>query len=287
MPNRAVHGWKRMCLALVLMGWSASGASWGQPPEAEPLAEPAPSPAPAAEEGGVSKFVRDGVLDLDAVVNHFEDLYRSTSSIAEVELTITKPRRARALQMKIWTEGKDKALILVQAPAREKGTATLKVDQNLWNYMPRIKRTIRIPPSMMLASWMGSDFTNDDLVRESSFREDYTYELVGPSEEPPGWLVKFVAKPDVVGLWNRFELIVSSEGEIPLEARYFDRKDRLARTIYWSEVQEFGDRQIPAHMVLIPEGEEGNETEMRYLSIDFEVEIPEGTFSLSELEQKR
>ena len=189
--------------------------------------------------------------------------------------------------MKVWTSGEEKALIVIQSPPREKGMATLKVDKNLWNYMPKIKRTIRIPPSMMLASWMGSDFTNDDLVRESSFREDYGYELVGRSEEPPGWLVRFDAKPDMVGLWKRFELVVSEDGTIPIEARYFDRKDRLARTIYWTDIREFDGRRIPARMTLIPIDKEGQKTELVYLDIDFDVEVPDSAFSLSALEQKR
>jgi len=176
-------------------------------------------------------FIKEGRVDVDAVVKYFEDLYRSESSISVAKLTVTKPRSKRTLEMKIWTRGEEKALIVIRQPARERGTATLKVDKNLWNYLPRIKRTIRIPPSMMLASWMGSDFTNDDLVKESSYSKDYEYELVGPSAQPKGWLVKFTAKPDIVGLWNRFELILSEDARIPIEAKYYDRKDRLARPI--------------------------------------------------------
>ena len=232
-------------------------------------------------------FVREGKLDIDAVVKHFEDLYRSDSSISEAELTVTKPRRKRTMGMKVWTSGEEKALIVIQSPAREKGTATLKVDKNLWNYMPRIKRTIRIPPSMMLASWMGSDFTNDDLVRESSYSKDYTYEVVGRSEDPAGWLIQFNAKPDVVGLWKRFELVVSENGRIPVKAKYYDRKDRLSRTIHWDNVREFDGRRIPARMTLIPEDKEGQQTELVYLDIDFDVVVPDRTFSLSSLEQKR
>jgi Outer membrane lipoprotein-sorting protein len=110
-------------------------------------------------------FLKEGRLDLDAVVKHFEDLYRSDSSISIADFTVTRPRSTRTMTMKIWTRGRDKTLIVILRPVREEGTATLKADANLWNYLPRIKRTIRIPPSMMLASWMGSDFTNDDLVR--------------------------------------------------------------------------------------------------------------------------
>ena len=232
-------------------------------------------------------FVREGRVDLDAVVKYFEDLYRSDSSISVAKLTVTKPRSKRTLEMKIWTRGEEKALIVIRQPARERGTATLKVDKNLWNYLPRIKRTIRIPPSMMLASWMGSDFTNDDLVKESSYSKDYEYELVGPSEQPKGWLVRFTARPDIVGLWNRFELILSEDARIPIQAKYYDRKDRLARIMHWSDVKVFDGKRIPSRMVLIPADKEGHVTEMVYLDIDFEVKVPDKTFSLSNLEQRR
>lgn len=253
-----------------------AGAAFAQEPAAAPVGEPS-----------AESFMKDGVLDLDAVVNYFEDLYRSDSSIATMELTVTKPRTQRTMRMKVWTKGQDKTLILIQAPAREKGTATLKVDQNLWNYLPRIKRTIRIPPSMMLSSWMGSDFTNDDLVKESSFRDDYTYEPAGRSEQPPGWIIRFVAKPGTVGLWKRFELTMSEDGRIPLQAKYYDRKDRLARTMQWTDVKVFDGKTMPSRMTLIPEDDEGHKTEMVYLDMDFDVEVPDRIFSLSNLEQAR
>ena len=237
--------------------------------------------------GSSKTFVKDGKLDLDAVVQHFENMYRSDSSISLAELAVIRPRRTRTLRMKVWTKGEEKALIVIQSPAREKGMATLKVGKNLWNYLPKIKRTIRIPPSMMLASWMGSDFTNDDLVKESSYSEDYTYKLVETCENPPGWLIRFDAKPDLVGLWKRFELVVSEDGRIPIEARYYDRKDRLARTVYWDKVKEFDERLIPSRLRLIPEDEKGHMTEMVYLDIDFDVDVSDSTFSLSRLEQKR
>ena len=253
-----------------------------------------------------SSFMKDGKLDIDAVVDYFENLYRSDSSISVAELVVKRPRNTRRLTMKAWTRGEEKALVVIQSPPREEGVATLRVGDNLWNYFPRIRRTIRIPPSMMQSAWMGSDFTNDDLVRETSYDEDYTYDLVGRSEDPSGWLIRFEAKPEIVGLWNTIELIVSDDGRIPLEAKYYDRKDRLARTMLWSEVKEFDGRRIPARMTLLPrdkneewreehpekatemkQGEYPYKTEMIYEDIDFDVNVPESTFSLSRLERKR
>jgi len=231
----------------------------------------------------------DGTLNLKAVVKHFEDLYRADSSIAETELTVVRPRRTRSLRMKIWTRGEEKALVLIQAPPREKGTATLKVNNNLWNYLPRIRRTIRIPPSMMLSSWMGSDFTNDDLVRESSYSEDYDCEVAGRSEEPAGWLIRFTAREGVVGLWKSFELIMSPDATTPLQSKWYNRKGELARVLTWDKMRVLDGRRLPTRMTLVPtdRSDKGWKTVMEYHNIDFDVQLPESRFSLSNLERQR
>lgn len=233
-------------------------------------------------------FVREGTLDIEAAVKYFEDLYRAESSVGEAELTVVRPRSERTLRMKTWSRGMDRALVVIQAPPREAGIATLKVDKNLWNFLPKTKRTVRIPPSMMLSSWMGSDLTNDDLVREASYTDDYAYDLVGPSTEPPGWVIRFTAKPETIGLWEKIDLIVDEKGSLPLRAEYFDRRGRLSRVITWDEVREFDDRLLPGRMMVTPQDQEGkHQTILRYLSIDFGVDVPESTFSLSNLEQQR
>ncbi len=238
-------------------------------------------------EGIDPKFLRDGVIDIELLVNNYQYLYRADGSTAVLEMTVTKPKRTRTTKMRIWSKGNDKSLIIIDSPAREKGTATLKVDRNLWNYLPRIKRTIRIPPSMMLSSWMGSDFTNDDLVQESSFQEDYSYELVGRSEDPPGLIINFEAKPGVVGLWKRFEMILTLDGRFPVEARYYDRKNRLARTMTWEGIKNFYGIDVPTRMTIVPADKEGYKTEMTYLDIKFDSSISDSIFSLSRLEQSR
>jgi hypothetical protein len=176
---------------------------------------------------------------------------------------------------------------VIESPSRDSGTATLRVDRNLWNYLPRISRTIRVPPSMMLSSWMGTDFTNDDLTQSASIRDDFTGTIVGRSDRPAGWLIRYDAREGVVGLWRRIEYVVDDGGNLPLEARYYDRRMRLARTMRFLDVREMDGRRIPTRMVIEPEDREGNRTEMRYQSVDFDANVSESTFSLTELERRR
>jgi outer membrane lipoprotein-sorting protein len=222
--------------------------------------------------------------DVQAILARLDDLYRSKSSIARIEVQVFGSRSTRSMRMKAWSRGEDEALIVIEAPAREEGTATLRVGANLWNYLPRIARTIRVPPSMMLGSWMGTDFTNDDLVKESSLRKDFDSGLERRSDAPPGWWIALTVKPGVVGRWARIEILVTDDG-LPVQERHFDRKGRLARTMTFDEVRAFGGRRLPVHLVLTPTDVEGQRTEMRYLDLQFDTPIPDDTFSLSRLER--
>ncbi|HEX9050785.1 MAG TPA: outer membrane lipoprotein-sorting protein [Anaeromyxobacter sp.] len=222
--------------------------------------------------------------DVPALLRHLDDLYRSTSSVARIEIAVTSPRSTRSMRLKAWTRGEEEVLVVVEAPAREQGTATLRVGQNLWNWLPRISRTIRVPPAMMLSSWMGTDFTNDDLVKESSLRKDFDGRVERRSGSPPGWWLRLDARPGVVGRWARIDVLVSDE-RLPVEERHYDRKGRLARTMTFDDVRTLGGRRLPARMVLVPADVEGQRTEMRYLDVAFDVKVPDETFSLSRLER--
>ena len=223
--------------------------------------------------------------DVQAVLHHYDALYRGDSSTGRVELSVIKPHQpTRVLRLRVWTKGKDKALIRIEAPEREAGTATLRVNNDIWNYLPHIARTIRVPPSMMLGAWMGSDFTNDDLVRESSWEKDFISRLDGRSTAPAGWKISLQARAGTVGLWNRIELIINDDGTLPVQAQYFDRKNRLARTMRFDEVKTFSGRTLPAHMTLTPADNPDQRTEMRYLDLTFNAAVPDSTFSLSQLE---
>jgi outer membrane lipoprotein-sorting protein len=224
--------------------------------------------------------------DVDALLGRLDELYRSKSSIGRMEVVVVSPRSTRTMRLKAWTRGLDEALIVIESPARDEGTATLRVGSNLWNYLPRIARTIRVPPSMMLGSWMGTDFTNDDLVKESSLRKDFEARIERRSASPPGWWITLSVKPGIVGRWARMEMLVSDD-DLPVEERHFDRKGRLARTMRFDDVKVLGGRRLPVHLMLSPVDVEGQRTEMRYLEMQFDAPIPDDTFSLSRLERSR
>jgi len=225
--------------------------------------------------------------DASDLLDDFDDLYRSSGTIAAFDITIEKPDRTRTMQARSWSQGEEKALIIVDSPPRDAGTATLKVGDNLWNYLPKISRTIRVPASMMMNSWMGSDLTNDDLVKDSSYEEDYYADDTSWSEDPPGWLVVLTPKPDVPGLWNRLEVIFETGNSLPVLARYFDRKDRLARTMVFDEAKTVDGRLIPTRMTVIDEQEEGERTVLLYREVEWDVDLDESRFSLSSLEKRR
>ena len=227
-----------------------------------------------------------GQPDVDVLLRHLDDLYRSKSSVARIQIDVTGARSSRSMRLRAWTRGEEEVLVVIESPAREAGTATLRVGNNLWNYLPKIARTIRVPPAAMLGSWMGTDFTNDDLVKESSLRKDFAARVDRRSSAPPGWWLVLDVKPGVVGRWARIDLLVSDE-RLPVEERHYDRKGRLARTMYFDDVGVLGGRRLPAHIALVPADAPGQRTEMRYLDVEFDVPLSDDTFSLSRLERHR
>ena len=141
-----------------------------------------------------------------------------------------------------------------------------------------------VPPSMMLGSWMGTDFTNDDLVKESSLRKDFNSRLGARSTSPVGWWIVLEVKPGVVGRWSKIELLVSDD-LLPIQEKHFDRRGRLARTMTFDDIKTLGGRRLPTHLTLVPEDVQGQRTEMRYLALQFDVTLPDDTFSLARLER--
>lgn len=218
--------------------------------------------------------------NIDEVVRKMDELYRANSSYAELEMEIVTPHWQRTLLMNTWTEGKKKTFIRILSPAKEKGTATLRLGSEMWNYLPRSNKILKIPPSMMMGSWMGSDFTNDDLVKEFTLLDDFTHEFVHPDDALPGLVyVALIPKEGVPVVWGKIVAAVHKESYLPEWDRYYDEKGGLMRVINFKDVKKFGDRLIPSVMEVIPQDKKDQKTVLRYLKAEFNIHIPDEVFS--------
>jgi len=219
------------------------------------------------------------------LIKEAEDLMRGQSNVGTMTMIITTPHWERTMTMDYWEKGKDLSLVKVTAPAKEAGTVSLKVDQNMWNYIPSVEKVIKVPPSMMMQSWMGSDFTNDDLVRESSISRDYDAALTGKKTLPEGetYVLELIPKPEAAVVWGKITAYVRVTDHIPIMYEYYDEKGKLIRVMELTDIRRMGGRVIPTRWTLVPKTKEGRKTVIVMNKIEFNVPISDDVFSLSKL----
>ncbi len=223
--------------------------------------------------------------DATDIIRKADDLMRGKSSYAQITMTIEKPQWKRTMTMKAWSLEPDFSLVYVTEPARDKGTVTLKRGNEVWNWLPSVQKVIKIPPSMMLQSWMGSDFTNDDLVRASSIVKDYTHALLGREryEGQECYKIELVPKPEAGVVWAKVVVWISTAGYLELKTEYYDEDGALVKSFLGSNVRTFGDRRLPAHWEMIPYDQPGNKTILDYDELRFNEKIGTDFFSLQNM----
>ncbi len=226
----------------------------------------------------------DSTLDVHAIIRKIDQLYRSSSSYAEMEMEIVTPHWQRTLSMQAWSEGTDKSFVRITSPKKEKGVATLRIDNEMWNYLPKVNKVMKVPPSMMMSSWMGSDFTNDDLVKEFSLFEDYSYELIevegGNDDE---YYVNCIPREDLPVVWGNIVTACRKADYLPVWQKFYDEKGKLIRVWTYTDIRKFGKRLIPATMEIVPQNKKGHKTVMRYLKAEFDLPLADDVFSLRNL----
>jgi outer membrane lipoprotein-sorting protein len=223
-----------------------------------------------------------------AILMEIDDLWRSTSSQGTLRMQVKTANYTRTMRMEIWSKGKDKSLVRIISPLKEKDTASLKTGNTMYTYLPKTDRTIRLTSSMMMSSWMGSHFTNDDLVKDSRLAEDYEPRLTFKGKREGREVIEFTLQPhrDAAVVWGRIVMTVTAEGHLPLLATYYDEDNLLARTIYFSEIQNMGGRLLPALLKVVPADKPGEYTELVYEALRFDLDLPESLFSLLELRRR-
>lgn len=259
----------KMWLALLVAATVLRAAGGSRPPGQEGGSHP---PVPAVEE----------------IVRRVDQLYRSQSSRAEMEMTIKTPHWTRTLRLQSWTGGQDRTFITILEPAKERGISTLKLGREMWNFFPRIGRTMKVPPSMMMGSWMGSDFTNDDLLKWKTLLHDYRSRLLPPPHDRADRLeVELLPREQTVTVWGKIILVVRADDFLPVEQRYFDEAGQLARILRFGEIKRLGGRLLPASLELSPQNKPGHQTILSYHSIEFDQPVDPATFTLRNLERIR
>ena len=229
-------------------------------------------------------------LTAKSIIQKSNDLLLGKSSFSEMTMTITRPEWTRTISMQSWSLGEDFYMIYITAPARDKGQVFLKREQDMWNWMPSINRVIKIPPSMMMQSWMGSDFSNNDLVKQNSIIFDYTHRILG-SEIIDGrdcYKIELLPLDDAAVVWGKIIMWISKNEFYQLKSEFYDDYMELVNISTSTEVKNMGDRDLPSVFKIYPANKEGNITELRINHQEFNIkEVDEAFFSQQNMKKIR
>jgi len=215
------------------------------------------------------------------IVKKADDKAKGKTSISNITIQTIRPSWSREMTVKGWTKGNDLTLILVLAPAKEKGVVFLKRKKEVWNWIPSIERNIKMPPSMMSQSWMGTDFTNDDLVKEASILEDYNHSFLEDVviDGRDCHKIQLIPKPKSAVVWGKVIMCIDKKDFMMLHAEYFDEDKVLINTMHCSDIKMLGGRLLPARMEMVPANKKGNKTLMIYNSLSFDTPLADSFFT--------
>lgn len=228
-----------------------------------------------------------GEDDVDRIVEKAFDYWRGISSYAEFSMTIHRSDFERTMGMKGWTKGRSDALFFVQKPPKDAGNGSLKKGRDMWSYNPKINRAIKLPPSMMSQSWMGSDFSNDDLAKSDTILEDYVHTIIDRSSEGERiiYTIESVAKEEAPVVWGKLVLIIRDD-HILLNEKFFDEDMVLIKEMTAENLVTFSGRLFPKTWIMRRADEEDRYTMLEYHILDFDIDIEDRLFTLASLKSK-
>ena len=212
--------------------------------------------------------------------NSEEKITGIKSSYQEMMIKIVRPKWSKEMTMKGWSIGEDYFTSVILSPAKEKGIVFLKRENEVWNYIPSIERTIKLPPSMMMQNWMGTDFTNDDLVQRSSITDDYTNTIIG-NETIDGldcWIIELIPNEDAAVVWGKLVMWIDKKDYMQLKTQFFDEYDEMVSVMTGKAIKNFDGKKLPAIIEFVPLDKEGNKTIVERLVWKFDIDINERFF---------
>ncbi len=223
-------------------------------------------------------------LDIQELVRKVEQQYMGTSSRAQTTMQVKTSHWERTLEMEAWSLDRDYFLIRILEPAKEKDVATLKRYREVWNYLPKVDRVIKVPPSMMGGNWMGSHITNDDLVKANHIEEEYDLSLLEETETH--YVVECLPKAEAAVVWGKIIYHVRKEPQVPEQIDYFDEEMVRVREIRFDDIQQIGDRIVPLRLTVLPLEKPGEMTILHYRELVYGLPLDETFFSLRNLKQR-
>ena len=236
----------------------------------------------------VPAVASDALPDARDVVRAAIDHWRGLSSYTEMTMLIHRPDWERSMTMRAWTKGQEQSLVRVVEPKKDRGNGTLIDDNNMWTFSPKVNRVIKVPSSMMGQSWMGSDFSNKDIARADDIIDQYDHTLLG-TEEVDGltiYEIQSVPHEEAAVVWGREVLRIRSD-YVVLEHRFYDQDDELVKSLESLEIAEMGGRTVATRQRMTKTDEPEEWTEIRLSSVEYEIDIPDSMFTLSNLRNPR
>jgi outer membrane lipoprotein-sorting protein len=219
------------------------------------------------------------------ILREIEDMWRGTSSHSVLTMQVKTAHYTRDMRMEGWSKGEDKTLVRLLSPLKDKDTATLKSGNDIYSYLPKTDRTIKLTSSMMMGSWMGSHFTNDDLVKESRMEEDYDPSISYEGNRDGMDIIEFtlVPRPEAAVVWGKIVAIVLAEDYMPLKYYYYDEEMNIARTMTFSRFEMLGGKIRPKVMKVVPADKPDEYTELVYEELELNIRLEDHFFSISSL----
>jgi outer membrane lipoprotein-sorting protein len=221
------------------------------------------------------------------ILDRVENLLWGKTMRGEFEMSIATPRWQRTLGLRVWMDRPRRSFIRILTPAKEAGIGSLRIGSEMWNYLPNVERTIKIPPSMMLQPWMGSDFTNDDLVKESSIINDYTHKILATVtlDSQSVYQVEAIPKPDAAVVWGKILYWVRSSDFVPLKQEFYSERSELVRVMTYADVRPMGGRTIPTRWEMRPVAKPGNVTTIVMKEVAYNRPVAEEIFTQRNLQK--
>ncbi|WP_428774842.1 outer membrane lipoprotein-sorting protein [Vibrio sp.] len=228
-------------------------------------------------------------INASEIVAASDKAMRGDSSYSEATMEIIRPDWTRSMSMKSWTKGTELSLVLVTAPAKDKGSASLKRGREMWNWVPSIERVIKIAPSMLSQSWMGSDFTNDDLINQSSIVVDYQHQLIREDsfDGESVWVIDAIAKPDAPVVWSKVTLWISKRNHLQRQVEFYDEFEDRINVLQTFDIKTLGGRELPTRMEMAPVDKPGNKTVFTTHGAQFNFVIDDDFFSVNQMKSLR